>query len=365
MGVSLFNNQSSYQHLEAEIAERIQGVIESGRFILGPEVDAFEREFAGHLDVKHVVGVANGTDAITIALMAMGIGSGDEVVVPSFTFFATAEAVCHAGATPVFCDVDPETYLMTAESVSQSLTDRTRALIPVHLFGNVAPMDELIELAEERGMSVIEDTAQATGATSKGRKAGSIGNAGTFSFFPSKNLPCFGDGGAIATNSEKIASEARLLRLRGSRDKQSFFKVGLNSRLDAIQAVVLRTMLPELDAWNDRRRDIANTYFEQHIEKYLVPQRASDGVEHVYNLFVTKCEGRDREQLVEKMKEKGVETRSIYAIPVHRQPAMGQYSAKIDLPITDHLAESSLALPMGPGLDSGSVGQVVDTIVKH
>ncbi len=362
MGVSLFNNRSSYQHLEAEIAERIQRVIESGRFILGPEVDAFESEFAAHLGVKHVVGVANGTDAITIALMAMGIGSGDEVVVPSFTFFATAEAVCHAGATPVFCDVDPETYLMTAESSSKSITDRTCALIPVHLLGNVAPMDELMELAEERNISVIEDTAQATGATLMNRKAGSIGSAGTFSFFPSKNLPCFGDGGAIATNSEDVASEAKLLRLRGSRDKRSFFKVGLNSRLDAIQAAVLRTMLPELDGWNDQRRGVANTYFEHHIEQYQVPQRTTNGAEHAYNLFVTKCEGRDRDDLIEKMNENGIETRSMYATPVHRQPAMKQYSEHVDLPVTDHLAESSLALPMGPDLDNESVGQVVEAL---
>ncbi len=362
MGVSLFNNRSSYLPLAEEIAERIQGVIESGRFILGPEVDAFESEFAEQLGAKHVVGVANGTDAITIVLMAMGIGEGDEVVVPSFTFFATAEAVCHAGATPVFCDVDPDTFLMTAESSSKSLTDRTRALIPVHLFGNVAPMDELMELAAERDMSVIEDTAQATGASLNGRKAGSIGDAGTFSFFPSKNLPCFGDGGAISTNSEKIAEDAKVLRLRGSKDKRSFFKVGLNSRLDAVQAAVLRTMLPELDDWNDRRRGIANIYFKQNIEQYLVPQRVTKGAEHVYNLFVTRCEERDRNDLIEDMKEKGIETRSMYTTPVHRQPAMKQYSPSIDLPVTDHLAESCLALPMGPGLDSGSVEQVVEAL---
>lgn len=362
--IALFNNRSGYEPLISEINKRIESVVDSGRFILGPEVSAFESEFAEYLGVKHVIGVANGTDAITVALMAHGVGVNDEVVVPSFTFFATAEAVCHAGATPVFCDVDPDTCLVTAEQVSKVITEKTRALIPVHLFGNVAPMDELVELARERDICVIEDTAQATGAGLAGRKAGSLADAGTFSFFPSKNLPGVGDGGAVATDSDKIAEEARLLRLRGSHEKRSFIKLGINSRLDAIQAAVLRVMAPELDAWNEQRRRVARQYVELGVDRYLTPQKTVPGAEHAYNMFVTSTGEQHSHDLQERMKSEGIETRAVYEIPVHRQPAMQRYAKAVELPVTDHLAASSLALPMGPGLDEVSVKLVVDALAK-
>lgn len=362
MDISLFNNRAAYEPLVKEINERVGRVIESGRFVLGPEVEAFEHEFARYLGVKHAVGVANGTDAIAIALMAMDVGPGDEVVVPSYTFFATAEAVCHAGAKPVFCDIDPDTYLVTAESVNKVLSDRTRAVIPVHLFGNVAPMDELLELADSEDLAVVEDTAQATGSCIGNSSAGTLGDAGTFSFFPSKNLPCFGDGGAVVTNSDAVAESVRILRLRGSHDKRNFFRVGFNSRLDAIQAAVLRVLIPELDGWNDLRRRVAKSYLDLGIEQYLVPQRVTDETEAALNLFVTTCDRSDRDALIEGMRDAGIETRSLYAKPVHRQQAMQQYSEKIELPVTDHLAEKNLALPMGPGLDRGSIERVVDAV---
>ena len=217
---------------------------------------AFESEFAAYLGVEHCVGVANGTDALTIALRALGVGPGDEVVMPSFTFYATAEAAIVAGATPVFCDIDPDTFCVTAETVKAVLTPRTKAIVPVHLFGNVAPVPELREL----GVPVVEDAAQAAGASLDGVKAGALADAATFSFFPSKNLPCLGDGGAIVTDDDRVAELARRLRFHGSTDKQTFTEVGYNSRLDEMQAAVLRVLLPELDGWNERRRAAAETY---------------------------------------------------------------------------------------------------------
>jgi len=238
------------------LTEAIDRVARSGRYILGPEVAAFEAEFAAYLGVEHCIAVANGTDALTIALRALGVGPGDEVVMPSFTFYATAEAAIVAGATPVFCDIDPDTFCVTADTVKAVLTPRTKAIVPVHLFGNVAPVPELREL----GVPVVEDAAQAAGASLAGVKAGALADAATFSFFPAKNLPCLGDGGAIVTGDDRVAEVARLLRFHGSTDKQTFTEVGYNSRLDEMQAAVLRVLLPELDGWNERRRAAAETY---------------------------------------------------------------------------------------------------------
>src|SRR5206468_7884246 len=244
---------SSLDRYHDALVERMAAVARSGRYILGPEVEAFERELADYLGVAHVVGVANGTDALTITLRALGVRPGDEVVLPSFTFYATAEAAVAAGAVPAFCDVDPETFCVTRATVERALTPRTRAIVPVHLFGNAAPVEELREL----GVPVLEDAAQAIGATLGGRRAGSLGHAATFSFFPSKNLPCLGDGGAIATDDAEVAAVARRMRFHGSEDKQTFVDAGYNSRLDELQAAVLRVLLPELEGWNAARRRVA------------------------------------------------------------------------------------------------------------
>src|SRR5918994_2369905 len=239
----------SLEPYHERLGEALDRVMRDGRYILGPEVEAFEEEFARYLGVRHCVGVANGTDALTIALRAAGVGPGDEVVMPSFTFYATAEAALAIGARPAFCDVDPETFCVTSEAVHAALTRRTKAIVPVHLFGNVAPVAELREL----GLPVIEDAAQAAGADLGGTKAGALGDAATFSFFPSKNLPCLGDGGAIVTDDDALAEQARVLRFHGSRDKVTFTDVGYNSRLDELQAAALRVLLPELDEWTARR----------------------------------------------------------------------------------------------------------------
>ena len=255
----------------------IAGVIDSGRFILGPEVEAFERELAAFLGVRHVVGVANGTDAITIALRGLGVGPGDEVIVPSFTFYASAEAIPHTGARPVFCDVDPDTFCVTAETVERALTPATKAVIAVHLFGRAAPVGDLRQLLDGRGVAILEDSAQAAGARRGGRRAGSLGDAATFSFFPSKNLFCFGDGGAIATNDDEVAEHVRTLRFHGSRDKSTFTEVGWNSRLDALQAAVLRVTLGRLDDWNARRRALAAAYEQEGLGELVDVPRTRRG----------------------------------------------------------------------------------------
>ena len=332
---------------------RMAEVVAHGRFILGPELEAFERDFAAYLGVPHVVGVANGTDALTIALRAAGVGPGDEVVCPSLTFYATAESIVNAGARPVFCDVDLETCCITAETVRPHLSSATRAVVAVHLFGNVAPMAELREL----GLPVIEDAAQAAGASLAGVKAGALGEAATFSFFPSKNLPCLGDGGAIATASEELADQARVLRFHGSLDKQTHTDVGYNSRLDALQAAVLGVLLGELDGWNRARREAAARYERAGLGELVALPVPTAGAEHVYHLYVVRT--RDADGLAAALAEAGIQSRGYYRRPVHRQPAMTRY-AEGELPVTDEIARTSLALPIGPELTQEQVAAVVD-----
>lgn len=351
MPVPLF--ATSLEPYQDEIAARLAAVAASGRYVLGPELEAFEREFAAYLGVRHCVGVGNGTDALTIGLRALGVGPGDEVVLPSFTFYATAEAAVNAGATPVFCDVDPETFCVTAETVREAVGPRTRAIVPVHLFGNVAPVGDLREL----GVPILEDAAQAAGARLGGRRAGTIGDAATFSFYPSKNLACLGDGGALVTDDDELAQRARRLRFHGSDDKLTHVEVGYNSRLDALQAAVLRVLLPQLDSWNDARRATARSYEDHGLaELGLSLPSPAPGAEHVYHLYVTR-HGR-ADELAEALAGQGVGARGYYRTPVHRQPAMASF-ARAELPGTDLVARANLALPMGTGLGKGSVAEVV------
>jgi dTDP-3-amino-3,4,6-trideoxy-alpha-D-glucose transaminase len=331
---------SSLEPYHDRLSEAIERVARSGAYILGPEVEAFEQEFASYLGVKHCIGVANGTDALTIALRALGVGPGDEVVMPSFTFYATAEAAIVAGATPVFCDIDLDTFCVTAETVRAALTPRTKAIVPVHLFGNVAPVPELREL----GPPVLEDAAQAAGAELDGVRAGALGDAATFSFFPSKNLPCLGDGGAITTNSDELAEQVRVLRFHGSHDKTTFVEVGYNSRLDAMQAAALRVLLPELDGWNDSRREVAAAYERLGMGEHAVLPRDGGAARHIYHLYVVRSE---RELPL---------GRGYYRVPVHRQPAIG---SSVDLPVTEEAARTNYALPMGKDLTEEQVAEVV------
>jgi dTDP-4-amino-4,6-dideoxygalactose transaminase len=351
MTIPLFDTASLRTPLHETIQERIGEVIQHGAFILGPEVRAFESEFADYLGVRHVVGVGNGTDAITIALRALGVQPGDEVVVPSFTFYASAEAAVTAGARPVFCDVDPDTRNVTAETVKAAMTPRTKAIISVDLFGLPAP--DLREL----GVPVLEDAAQAAGASLGDRRAGALADVATFSFYPSKNLGAFGDGGAIATDSDDVAALARALRFHGSRDKQAFEYVGYNSRLDELQAAILRILLGELDDWCDRRRAAADAYAQAGIAQHVSPPLVADGAVPAWHLYVVTHPRAD--ELIAGLRERGIEARGYYRTPLHRQASMSQYTSDTPLPITDALSRDNLALPMSPALTASQAGEVV------
>ncbi len=334
---------SSLEPYHDRLAEALERVARGGRYILGPEVEAFEEEFAAYVGVRHCIGVANGTDALTIALKAAGVGPGDEVVLPSFTFYATAEAALVLGAQPVYCDIDPNTFCVTRETVEAALTPRTKAIVPVHLFGNVAHVPELRDL----GVPVIEDAAQAVGGGLGGTKAGALGDAATFSFFPSKNLPCLGDGGAIVTDDDELAETARILRFHGSKDKTTFTAVGWNSRLDELQAAVLRVLLPELDGWIDRRRGVAEAYERLGLGEHVALPRVVDGARHAYHLYVVRSE---RELPI---------GRGYYRTPVHRQPAI---AAEAELPGTEEAARTNYALPMGIDLTEDQLREVVECV---
>jgi dTDP-4-amino-4,6-dideoxygalactose transaminase len=350
MTIPLFGTDDQLSEIRPELERRIHGVLDSGRFIGGPEVEAFEQELAEYLGVSDVVGVANGTDAITIALLCMGVGPGDDVVVPSFTFYASAEAIPHTGANPVFCDVDPETFCLTPETVERALTPRTKAVIAVDLFGRPAPVPQLREALADRGIPVLEDAAQAAGAALDGARAGALGDVATFSFFPSKNLFAAGDAGAIATSRPEVAAHARELRAHGSRDKQTFTRVGFNSRLDALQATMLRLTLERLDGWNDRRRELAAAYERSGLGEHARLPADPPGGRHVYHLYVVATPEAD--ELARRLGEAGIDTRAYYRTPVHRQPAMERWGAGADLPGTEQAARENLALPMGPAYGS-------------
>jgi dTDP-4-amino-4,6-dideoxygalactose transaminase len=355
MPIGLFDTATPMLALREQIRDRIAGVLERGVYILGPELEAFERELADYLGVRHAIGVGNGTDAITIGLRALGVGRDDEVVVPAFTFYASAEAIVNAGARPVFCDVDPDTRNVTPDTVRAVLTPRTRAIVSVDLFGLPAPSPALREL----GLPVLEDAAQAAGASLDGRRAGSLADVATFSFYPSKNLGAFGDGGAITTDDDRIAELARALRFHGSRDKRTFEYVGYNSRLDELQAAILRIMLPELDGWCDGRRAAARAYGETGIDRYVAAPFEPPGAEAAWHLYVATHPRAD--ELIAGLREHGVQARAYYRTPLHRQPAMAPYapSASDALPVTEALARTNLALPMSPTLDEERVREVV------
>ena len=353
MSVPLFDTATPLEPLEQELRAAIDRVLASRRYILGPEVRAFETEFADYVGATHAIGVANGTDALTIALRAMDVGPGDEVVVPSFTFYASAEAIPPTGATPVFCDIDPETFCVTAQTVRAALTPRTKAVIAVHLFGNVAPIAEI----EALGVPVLEDAAQAAGSLGPHGRPGALGTAATFSFYPSKNLGAFGDGGAITTSDATIAERVRALRFHGSRDKETFEEVGYNSRLDEIQAAVLRVQLPHLDEWADGRRAAASRYAASALAGLVSLPEPTAGAEPAWHLYVIRSERAN--ELEAALRAQGIEARSYYRVPVHRQPAM---AVDLDLPGTEEAARTSLALPISPLLSAEQVQEVASAV---
>jgi dTDP-3-amino-3,4,6-trideoxy-alpha-D-glucose transaminase len=357
--IPLFATRAAVEPLLEQILERQRTVVESGRYILGPEVEAFERAFAAYLGRRHCIGVANGTDALTIALRALGIGSQDEVVVPALSFFATAEAVVNAGGVPVFADIDPDTHCLTAETAAPAVGERTKAIVPVHLFGNVAPMIELDELAAAHDAAVLEDAAQATGASLEGRMAGSFGAAAAFSFYPSKNLGALGDGGAIVTDDDDVAEAARRLRNHGTIAPWVHAQAGYNSRLDELQAAALGVMLPHLDEWTRLRRRVARDYREAGLGELVKLTAETAGADAAYHLFVVTTPRRD--ELAGALATAGIESRPYFTTPLHRQPVMVDHAAD-PMPSAERLAAEGLALPMGPALERESVAAVVDEV---
>jgi dTDP-4-amino-4,6-dideoxygalactose transaminase len=352
MAVPLF--ATSLDAYKPRLAQALAEVVDGGRYVLGPQVEAFEEEFARYIGVRHCVGVGNGTDAITIALRALGVRPGDEVICPSFTFYATVEGAVNAGATPVYCDIDPQTFCLTPDTVRAAMTPRTKAIVAVNLFGNVAPIAELSEL----GVPVLEDSAQAAGAKLHDARAGALGHAATFSFFPSKNLPCLGDGGAVTTDDDEVAKLARRLRFHGSDDKKTFVEVGYNSRLDEMQAAALRILLPELDGWNEARRGAAEAYERHGLGEHVELPEPAAGAEHVYHLYVVRH--RRADELREVLSAREIGARAYYRVPTHLQPATAIYAPDgRELPGTDEAARTHLALPMGTQLSDDSVREVV------
>jgi dTDP-4-amino-4,6-dideoxygalactose transaminase len=337
-----------------EIRARFDEVLESGAFILGPNVKAFEQEAAAYLGVADSIGVANGTDAISLVLDALEIGPGDEVICPAFTFYATAEPIAKAGATPVFVDIDPATFNLDADDVAAKITAKTKAIMPVHLFGRPAPLEALREAAGD--LPLIEDAAQAFGAAG----IATTGIASTFSFYPTKNLFCFGDGGLIALrDGGELAERIRMLRFHGSKAKKTFEYVGVNSRLDELQASVLRLFLTKLDGWNAARREAAARYAELGLGELL--ELPEDAPGHVYHLYVTRSPERDR--IAAALAAAGIGHAIHYVVPLHLQPALAYLGYREgDLPETEKAARENLCLPLWAGISAEQQEQVVDTI---
>jgi len=349
--IPLIDVKAQYEPLIPELQERFAAILESGRFIFGPEVEAFEREAAAFLGVPHAIGVANGTDALVLALEALEIGPGDEVICPSFTFYATAESIARVGATPVFADIDPYTLNLDPEDVAARITPRTRALMPVHLFGRPAPLAELAEL----GLPLIEDAAQAFG----GDGVAQTGVCSTFSFFPTKNLFALGDGGLVTSLDDAVADRVRLLRFHGSRDKVTFELIGTNSRLDAIQAAALRVFLPHLTGWNSARREAAVRYAELGLGELVELPRDDAG--HVYHMYVARSSRRD--EIRDALTAAGIASASYYVTPLHLQPAMRHLGwERGSLPETERAAAENLALPMWGTIGAEAQERVVETV---
>ena len=349
--IPLVDVRAQYAPLLPRIREAIDGVLESGEFILGPNVAAFEREAGGYLGTREAVGVANGTDAIVLVLDALGIGAGDEVICPAFTFYATAEAIARRGANPVFADVDAATMNLDVEDVAARTTERTKAVLAVHLFGRPAPVAELVAL----GLPVIEDAAQAFGSPEVAR----TGVASTFSFYPTKNLFCLGDGGLVSTDDPELAERIRMLRFHGSRDKVDFELLGYNSRLDELQAAVLRVFLAELDRWVTLRREAAGRYAELGLGSACDLPEDEPG--HAYHLFV--CRSPERDRIRTALKDAGIGSAVYYTTPLHLQPALAYLGyGRGSLPVTEQLGQDNFSVPLWAGIDVEAQERVVSVV---
>ncbi|HEX6787957.1 MAG TPA: DegT/DnrJ/EryC1/StrS family aminotransferase [Gaiellaceae bacterium] len=351
MTIPLVDVHSQYEPLIPELEARFREVLDGGQFIRGPHYKAFEEEAASYLGVKRAIGVANGTDALVLVLDALEIGPGDEVICPAFTFYATAESIARRGATPVFAEIDPVTLNVDAEDVAAKVTSRTRAIMPVHLFGRPAPLDSLLEL----GVPVIEDAAQAFGSPGVARRS----LVSTYSFFPTKNLFCLGDGGLVVSNDDELAERIRMLSFHGSRDKVDFDFVGYNSRLDELQAAFLRIFLTHLDEWNHGRRAAAARYAELGLGELVdLPQ---DEPGHIYHLFV--CRSPERDRIRAALVDAKIGTATYYVTPLHLQPALRFLGYEPgSLPETERVAQENFSVPLWPTISVEQQERVIDVV---
>ena len=377
MKVPLLDLKSQYAAIKDEVNQAIQRVLESCQFVLGPDVQALEEEIAAFCATKYAVGVASGTDALTLSLHACGIGEGDEVITTPFTFIATIEAISKVRAKAVFVDIDVSTYNLDAQQIEDKITDKTKAIIPVHLYGQMADMDPILTLAKKYELKVIEDMAQSLGAEYQGRKSGSLGDAGCISFFPSKNLGAYGDGGMVVTNDEEIAERIKVLRVHGCQKKYYHFIDGYNSRLDTLQAAVLRVKLKYLPDWNEQRRRnsyLYNRLFKEanladgcdsppnidFFSKIVIPYEPENN-KHVYYLYTIRAGKRD--ELQAELKSNGISTAIYYPIPLHLQEVCRPLGYKQgDFPVSEHLSKDIISLPMYPELSSEQIERIVNIV---
>lgn len=361
--VPLVDLKAQYESVKDEIDRAIQEVLNSTDFILGPAVRKFEEAFARFLGANHVVGTSSGTSALMLAMKALGIGEGDEVITTAMTFTATAEAICHVGAKPVFVDIDPRTFGMDASKIEARITPRTKALVPVHLYGNPCEMDAILNLARENDLKVIEDAAQAHGATYKGRVIGTLGHAACFSFYPGKNLGAYGDAGAVATSDEDLARRIRLLSNHGRTSKYEHMEVGYGERMDTLQAAVLLAKLPHLPEWTHLRRKWSNEYILNMAELGVETVAQTEGAESAFHIFAVQVDQRDG--LLGKMAGAGIQAGVHYPVPLHLQPAyrfLGYREG--DFPFSEHAAATELSLPIYPELGETGVRKVADALRK-
>ncbi|BCZ45353.1 hypothetical protein psyc5s11_14200 [Clostridium gelidum] len=391
MNIPLVDLKAQYKTVEEKAMKAVSEVLSSASYIMGKDVTEFEKEFAEYIGVKHAISVGNGTDALVLALMACGIGEGDEVITTPFTFFATAESISFIGATPVFVDVEKDTYNIDPLKIEEKITKKTKAIMPVHIFGQPAKMDEIMAIAKKYNLKVIEDAAQAVGSEYKGKKSGAIGDVGCFSFFPTKNLGCAGDGGIITTSNDNIATIARALRTHGSGEngqraynllnnineevktseghddtvynplKYYNYLIGFNTRLDTIQAAILRIKLSNIDNWNEKRRENAKMYDEKLKDTGLTLPFSILESKSVYNMYVVQS--GNREEMINKLQDKGISTGVYYPVPMHLQKVYKNLGyIEGDMPVAEYLAHRTFAIPIFPELSIEQKDYIVDTI---
>jgi dTDP-4-amino-4,6-dideoxygalactose transaminase len=371
MNIPMVDLKSQYLKIKSEVDARIASVIDNTEFINGTEVKEFKKDLAQYLDVKHVIPCGNGTDALQIAMMALGLEPGDEVISTDFTFIATVETIALLKLTPVMVDVDPHTYNIDPDKLEKAITSKTKAIIPVHLFGQAADMDRIMEIAEKHNLYVIEDTAQAIGSDFKSekgwtKKAGTIGHAGCTSFFPSKNLGCYGDGGAIFTNDDQIAEKISSIVNHGMKVRYYHDNIGVNSRLDTIQAAILRVKLPHLDEYGAARRAAADYYDKAFAkcDKVITPKRFEKST-HTFHQYTLVLNGVDRKALMDHLTAKGIACAVYYPVALHNQKAFQEFKyIPTDFPVTDKLCETVMSLPMNTELDEKTLKYITDSVLE-